>query len=94
MHRNATPEPIGPRRPDAPAHLLAIVMKCLEKKPGDRPRSGDEIADALDPEARARHSGGLAKLVARAPAWLPWAVAGASTIAAIALALLLLLRDR
>jgi serine/threonine protein kinase len=94
MHRNAVPEPIGPRRPDAPAHLVEIVMQCLAKKPADRPRSGDEIADALDPDARARRSGGFAKLVARAPAWLPWALAGASTLIAITLAILLLRRAR
>jgi serine/threonine protein kinase len=92
MHRNVMPEPIGPRRPDAPAHLVGIVMKCLEKRPGDRPRSGDEIANALDPEARARHRGGVAGLIARAPAWLPWALAGVSTVASIALAILLLRR--
>ncbi len=94
MHRKATPEPIGPRRPDAPAHLVQVVMRCLEKRPADRPQTGDAIADALDPEARARRSGAFARFIARTPPWLPWAIAGASTIAALALAALMLFGAR
>lgn len=92
MHRRVAPEPMGPRRPDAPPHLVAIVMKCLAKAPSDRPKSGDEIADVLDPDARERRSGAFTKFVARTPPWLPWALAGVSTVAAIALAVLMLFR--
>jgi len=88
-HALKAPDPIGPRRPDAPAHLVSIVMQCLAKAPAERPKSGDVIAAALDPNAAARSSGGLKGL----PSWAPWALAGASTLIAIALAAALLLRS-
>ena len=53
-HLQQRPDPIGPRRPDAPPHLVAIVMRCLEKRREDRPKSGAEIVDALDPAKRNR----------------------------------------
>jgi serine/threonine-protein kinase len=91
-HANRAPEPIGPKRPDAPEYLVSIVMKCLEKKPKDRPSSGNEIARAFDPATRLKEAneGALGKL----PAWLPWAIAGVSLVVAITLAVLLLTRAR
>ena len=86
-HAMKMPDPIVPRRPDAPAYLVEIVTRCLAKKPADRPSSGDEIAAALDPSA-VRPAKGLARI----PAWAPWALAGATTLIAVALAALLLLR--
>src|ERR1035437_5275688 len=43
-HTNQKPEPIGARRHDTPAELAAVVMRCLEKLPADRPASALEIA--------------------------------------------------
>jgi len=42
------PEPILRRRPDCPSNLVALVERCLEKSPGDRPASFDEVLAALD----------------------------------------------
>ncbi len=81
-HANKTPEPILARRPDVPSRLAAIVMRCLEKQPDKRPSSGDDIVHVLIAlKAEPERPTGL-------PLWLPWLIAGVSTLAAIALAAL------
>ena len=86
-HASRPPDPIGPRRPDAPAHLVAIVMQALAKSPAHRPASGNAIAEALDPR-KPRPSGPIERL----PTWAPWAIAGVTTLIALALGAALLLR--
>ena len=50
-HLTEPPLPLGERRPDLPARLCALVMRCLEKDPAHRPQSAEELAEALaDPE--------------------------------------------
>jgi TolB-like protein len=56
-HVMETPEPITRRRQSIPAPLGALVMRCLEKRPADRPQSAIEVVRALD--AIATPSGGL-----------------------------------
>ena len=46
-HLTTQPEPIDRRRPDIPASLSALVMRCLEKMPADRPQTAGEIAETL-----------------------------------------------
>src|SRR2546423_1532214 len=46
-HLTVQPESIDRRRSDIPAPLVALVMRCLEKRPSDRPQSAAEIADTL-----------------------------------------------
>ena len=86
-HAKQKPEPIQARRPDVPPHLAAIVMRCLEKRPDDRPTTGEDIVRALGPAGAERGRSGIGAL-ANAPAWLPWALAGVSTLAAILFAVL------
>jgi TolB-like protein/tetratricopeptide (TPR) repeat protein len=47
-HVVETPEPIGKRRPSIPADLATLVMRCLEKRPSDRPQSANDVIRALD----------------------------------------------
>jgi Tol biopolymer transport system component len=42
------PESIAKRRPAVPPALAALIMSCLEKRPGDRPQSASEVLAALD----------------------------------------------
>jgi len=88
-HRNRAPEPIATRRTDTPADIARMVMQCLAKRPEDRPRSGTEVARALDLAAAPFRLSSVGRAVARIPAWVPWALAGGSLIAVIVLAVLL-----
>jgi eukaryotic-like serine/threonine-protein kinase len=47
-HVTESPEPLAKRRPNVPPLLAALVMKCLEKRAGDRPQSADDLLSALD----------------------------------------------
>jgi serine/threonine protein kinase len=83
-HRTQAPTPILEKRAETPKHLAELVMRCLAKAPSDRPPNGEAIVVALDPAA-----GSDSKL--RLPAWLPWAVAGASLLIATALGIALVM---
>ena len=91
-HANRKPEPITARRPDVPKPLAAIVMRCLEKRPIDRPGSGGAIVQALEGSSTPRYSGGspVISRMANAPLWVPWALAGVASLAAIVMTMLYL----
>jgi serine/threonine protein kinase/Tol biopolymer transport system component len=46
-HLTTTPAPIATRRPDVPAPLAELVMKCLEKRADDRWQSAAEMVVVL-----------------------------------------------
>jgi serine/threonine-protein kinase len=49
------PRPLRELRPDAPPALAALVMRCLEKDPNDRPQQVNEIVHLLDDVATGEH---------------------------------------
>lgn len=82
-HVSEHPESIARRRPNTPPALAALVMKCLEKRAGDRPQTADELLSTID--SVGTPSGGMTptaervKAVRKRPAWLIPA-AGAAVI--------------
>ena len=56
-HMAEAPEAIDRRRPALPPTLSTLVMRCLEKRPADRPQSAAELLPVL--EAVATPSGGM-----------------------------------
>jgi tetratricopeptide (TPR) repeat protein len=46
-HAIREPQPIGARRPDLPAPLAEVVMRCLRKEPGERWSSAEALGQAL-----------------------------------------------
>jgi Tol biopolymer transport system component len=94
-HVTEAPEPVLKRRTTVPPGLAALVMKCLEKRPGDRPQSAAELLAALD--AIGTPSGGTepttAKLESAPLKPGRWRVAiGASLVVVVAVVAALALR--
>jgi len=86
-----TPDPVSAHRAAIPPALAELVMRCLEKRPADRPQSAEEMRHVLD--LLVTPSGGSTPVTARvaavprrrgrAAAW----IAGAVVVAAAALVL-------
>ncbi len=88
-HVTQRPEPVAMRRSACPPALAALVTRCLEKKPADRPQSATEVHEQL--ELIATPSGGLAPTTAvpaavTSPRSRQWLLAAAA-LAGLAVAL-------
>ena len=89
-HAKRKPEPVAAKRPDVPKRLESITMRMLEKRPADRPQTGDAIVKALSEDSTQRDSGGGRAIttLSTAPAWVPWAIAAVATAVAMVMTLL------
>ena len=84
-HVATAPEPLAARRPACPPAVAAAVMRCLAKRPADRPQSAEEVLRALDAVATA--AAGTTVVQATAPSGGAPARKLAWRVAAIAAAL-------
>jgi eukaryotic-like serine/threonine-protein kinase len=93
-HAHRAPEPLTVRRPDVPRPLAAVVTRMLEKQPADRPATGAVIVKSLTASAATRHSGGgpVVETLANAPVWVPWVIASVTTLVAVGVAALYIMR--
>ncbi len=103
-HQIRTLEPVPPRRrrPEVPADLEAVCLKCLEKRPADRYPSAEALAEDLDrwlsdQPTRARPwrwSRRLGRLVRRHLLTRSGAAYSLAVVAGLALAAVVALRSR
>ncbi|MBA2708568.1 MAG: protein kinase [Gemmatimonadaceae bacterium] len=68
-HVTETPENVSRRRSNIPPGLASIIMRCLEKRPADRPQSAHDLMHQLD--ALTTPSGGITPTAARMHAAKP-----------------------
>jgi eukaryotic-like serine/threonine-protein kinase len=94
------PDPIESKRADIPPGIAEMIMRCLEKKPSDRPQSAGELLPVFDAASTGTPSGPTiptsASPAAKRPgrrSLLPWAIGGAAVLVAAVIALTSLSRD-
>ena len=84
-HVVMTPEPVTGERPDLPAPLAELIMRCLAKEPDQRPDSAAAMVERLDPLATP--SGGMTPATVlparRWRRWYPGSVAGVIGLAMV-----------
>jgi TolB-like protein/Tfp pilus assembly protein PilF len=68
-HATEIPEPIEKRRVGVPARLAALITKCLQKRPADRPQTAEAVLQELDAVAQELSA---PQIVARRPWWRQW----------------------
>ena len=88
-----TPEPVERRRPTVPHALASLVMRCLAKRPADRPQSATELVDTLDGLLASGLTSGAELTAGRKTTWRraqPW-LGAVAVISAVVLGAALLL---
>lgn len=82
-HVAEEPEDISRRRPSTPAALAVLVMRCLAKRPADRPQSAEELVRALDAVPSTGTGGTTPVTQPEARRMVPLVLAGAIAVAAL-----------
>ena len=80
-HLTEPPPPVADKRRDIPPALAALVMRCLEKTPDRRPRSGRELLEELEAAVAGR------PLAGRRPVSRRWVVGAACLVLVTAIAI-------
>ncbi|HXG70714.1 MAG TPA: protein kinase [Gemmatimonadaceae bacterium] len=84
-HAVDKPEAVERRRPGIPRALAALVMRCLEKRPADRPQSASDLLQILgDPKLHDRRAVGTAASGWRSPRVLAALAAVIAVVGALA----------
>lgn len=88
------PAPLADLRPSVPPPLAEVIMRCLAKRPADRPQSAREIGDRLELLGATSGAAPPAGAAAAAPGRRRLALAAGLAGAAVALALVAVLALR
>ncbi len=88
-HALEVPEPVAVRRPDVPPGLAGLIVRCLGKRPADRPQSAVEVLQALD---GIQSQGGAGAATRSSRRWMWAGIAGALVLLAAVGASLVRLR--
>jgi len=85
-HATQTPQPLTRSRAAVPPALEALVLRCLEKRPADRPRTAADVLGAL--EGMGTPSGGITPFAPASGTRRRWVMGsvGAAVIVAAAIA--------
>jgi Tol biopolymer transport system component len=75
------PDPVERKRPETPAALSDLVMKCLAKKPANRCQRADDLVPILDNLAL---TGSTTSVDVRGRAWRPTLALGVLTVVIVA----------
>jgi serine/threonine-protein kinase len=87
-HVTEVPEPVERRRSSVPRPLADLVMRCLEKRPDDRPQTAREVVDALDATTSGERVAGVRPFRAwHRRRWFARAAIGASGLAVVTAAI-------
>ncbi len=79
------PTPIGHRRYDVPEALAQLIMRLLEKDPGKRPKTANEVVRSLeDPSVVSGTFASAQPSRHEKPKRVIWALAGAGILASVA----------